>query len=40
MRQDYVNGMTPKQIWLKYAPNKTKSTIYNIITGVTYQDIK
>lgn len=40
MRQDYANGMTPKQIWLKYAPDKARSTIYNIITGVTYQDIK
>lgn len=40
MRLDYKNGMTPKQIWLKYAPEKAWSTVYNIITEVTYKDIK
>lgn len=40
MRKEYDNGMTPKQIWLKYAPEKAWSTVYNAITRVTYKDIK
>ena len=40
MRADYNNGMTPKQIWKKYAPNRAYSTIYNIITRKTYKDIE
>ena len=42
MREDYDNGMTPKQVWKKYSPNGDVvwSTIYNIITRVTYKDIK
>lgn len=39
MRQDYAQGMTPKQIWLKYAPNRAWSTVYNAITKQTYKDI-
>ena len=40
MRADYNNGLTPKQVWLKYAPDSSWSTIYNIITLKTYKDIK
>jgi group I intron endonuclease len=40
MRQDYDNGMSPKQVWLKYAPDKAWSTIYNIVTRQTYKDIE
>lgn len=40
IRSDYKNGMSPKQIWLKYAPNCAWSTIYNIATEKTYKDIK
>ena len=40
MRNDYDNGMTPKEVWLKYAPEVAWSTIYNIITRKTYKDIK
>lgn len=39
MRQDYNNGMTPKQIQNKYAPEKQYSTIYNIVKKITYKDI-
>lgn len=39
MRKDYDNGMTPKQVWLKYAPNKAWSTVYNVITRQTYKEI-
>lgn len=39
MRAEYDNGMTPKQIWLKYAPDKAWSTVYNVITRQTYKDI-
>ena len=39
-RKEYNNGMTPKQIWLKYAPEKAWSTVYNAITRITYKDIK
>lgn len=39
MREDYDNGMTPKQVWLKYAPDKAWSTVYNVITRQTYKDI-
>lgn len=39
MRAEYDNGMTPKQIWLKYAPNKAWSTVYNVVTRQTYKDI-
>ena len=41
MRYDYdYNNMSPKEIWLKYAPQVAWSTIYNIVTRHTYQDIK
>lgn len=40
MRNDYDNGMTPKQIQMKYAPDRAYSTIYNIITKQTYKEIK
>lgn len=40
MRKDYDDGMSPKQVWLKYAPNRAWSTVYNIITRQTYKDIK
>lgn len=40
MRLDYDNGMTPKQVWQKYAPEKAWSTVYNAITRQTYKDIK
>lgn len=40
MRTDYDNGITPKQIWLKYAPDKAWSTVYNAITRKTYKEIK
>lgn len=40
MRKDYDQGMSPKQIWLKYSPDSSWSTIYNIITRKTYKDIK
>lgn len=40
MRQDYDNGMTPKQVWLKYAPDKAWSTVYNVLIRQTYKDIK
>lgn len=40
MRQDYDNGLSPKQVWLKYSPDSAWSTIYNIITRQTYKDIK
>lgn len=40
MRLDYDNGMSPKQIWQKYAPTRAWSTVYNVITRQTYKDIK
>lgn len=40
MRKDFDEGMTPKKVWKKYAPDKAWTTIYNIITRKTYQDIK
>ena len=40
MRLDYDNGLSPKEVWLKYAPNVAWSTIYRIITRQTYKDIK
>mgnify|MGYP003300054603 CR=1 FL=1 len=40
MRSDYDNGLSPKQVWLKYSPESAWSTIYNIITRQTYKDIK
>lgn len=40
MRLDYDNGMSPKEVWLKYAPQVAWSTVYNIITRQTYKDIK
>lgn len=40
MRKDYENGLTPKEIWLKYSPDSAWSTIYNIVTRKTYKDIK
>ena len=39
MRKDYDNGMSPKEVWKKYAPDKAWSTTYNIITRTTYKDI-
>lgn len=40
MRVDYDNGKTPKEVWLKYAPEVAWSTIYNIITRKSYKNIK
>lgn len=40
MREAYKNGLTPKQIRLKYAPNVAWSTVYNIITYKSYQNIE
>lgn len=39
MRADYDSGISPKDIWQKYGPDKAWSTIYNIITKKTYKDI-
>ena len=39
MRNDFDNGMTPKQVQQKYAPEKRYSTIYNIVNRITYKDI-
>lgn len=32
MRADYDSGLSPKEIQLKYAPDKAWSTIYNVVT--------
>ncbi len=40
MRSDYDNGLSPKQVWEKYAPECAWSTIYNIITRKSYKDIE
>lgn len=32
MRQEYDNGMTPREIWRIYAPDKAWSTVYNVVT--------
>lgn len=40
MREAYDNGMTPKEVWQKFAPQKAWSTVYNAITRHTYQDIQ
>lgn len=40
MRRDFSKGMTPKEIWKKYAPEKAWSTVYNVITYHTYKDIE
>lgn len=41
MRNDYDNnGLSPKQVWEKYAPECAWSTIYNIVTRKTYKDIE
>lgn len=40
MRKDYDSGLSPKEVQLKYAPNVSWSTIYNIITRHTYKDIE
>lgn len=40
MRKEYDNGLSPKEVWLKYAPNVSWSTIYNIVTRKSYKDIK
>ncbi len=40
MRAEYDNGATPKQIQLKYAPDKAWSTVYNVVTRQTYKDLK
>ena len=39
MRNDFDNGMTPKQVQQKYAPERRYSTIYNIVNRITYKDI-
>lgn len=39
MRADFDNGMSPKEVWQKYAPEKACSTVYNAITRQTYKDI-
>ena len=40
MREEYSSGATPKEIWLKHAPDKAWSTVYNVITGQSYKDVK
>lgn len=40
MRKDYDSGLSPKQVWLKYAPKNAWSTVYNVITRQTYKDIE
>jgi len=40
MRADYDNGMNPKQVWQKHAPEKAWSTVYNVITRKTYKNIE
>lgn len=41
MRKEYdENGLSPKQIWLKYAPERAWSTVYNVLIRKTYKDIK
>ena len=40
MRKDYDSGLSPKEVQLKYAPDVSWSTIYNIITRHTYKDIE
>lgn len=40
MRYDYDNGMTPKEVWKKHAPDRAWSTVYNVITRQTYKDIE
>lgn len=40
MRNDYENGLSPRQVWLKYSPESAWSTVYNIITRQTYKDIE
>lgn len=40
MRQSYDNGMTPKEVWKKFAPEVAWSTVYNIITRQSYKEIK
>lgn len=39
MRKDFDSGMTPKEIWKKYAPEKAWSTVYNVVTRQTYKNI-
>lgn len=39
MQTEYANGMSPKEIWQKYAPNRVYSTVYNAITGATYKNV-
>ncbi len=40
MRKDYDSGMSPKEVWQKYAPDKAWTTVYNIITRKTYKEIE
>lgn len=40
MRNDYDNGLSPKEVWLKYSPESAWSTIYNICIRQTYKDIE
>ena len=40
MREEYENGVSIAQIWKKYGPNMSKSTIYNIVKRITYRDIQ
>lgn len=40
MRQAYDNGLSPKEVWQKYAPQVAWSTVYSIITRASYKDIK
>lgn len=41
MRDDYDNnGLSPKEVWLKYSPDSAWSTIYNIVTRQTYKGIE
>ena len=40
MRLDYDNGLSPKEVWLKYAHDVSWSTVYRIITRQSYKNIK
>ena len=40
MRKDYDNGMSPKEIWKKYAPDRAWSTVYNAVIRQTYKEIE
>ena len=39
MRKDFAEGKSIPDIWRQYAPDKAKSTIYNLVMKITYKDI-